>query len=107
MTTWRTKLRREMNERDVVRLSALTHFYTHSQPSLSLTRMSHTTPHIAHTCLCHFILYQVARGIHTDCLLNYETVKYFCGENFEGERYAEAIREYQYFEYQVVGTFFF
>ncbi|KAG4070087.1 hypothetical protein HA402_006799, partial [Bradysia odoriphaga] len=54
LTSWRTKLRREMNERDVV-----------------------------------------TRGIHTDCLLNYETVKYFNGEEHEGARYRDALREYQ------------
>ncbi|OSX66744.1 hypothetical protein POSPLADRAFT_1178158 [Postia placenta MAD-698-R-SB12] len=44
----------------------------------------------------------VTRGIHTDCLLNYETVKYFNGEQHEAERYGEAIREYQTFEYKVI-----
>lgn len=43
------------------------------------------------------------RGIHTDCLLNYETVKYFNGEQHEGERYREAIRQYQSLEYRVMG----
>ena len=43
------------------------------------------------------------RGIHTDCLLNYETVKYFNGEQHEGERYSEAIRQYQSLEYRVMG----
>ncbi|EJF58200.1 hypothetical protein DICSQDRAFT_110500 [Dichomitus squalens LYAD-421 SS1] len=42
------------------------------------------------------------RGIHTDCLLNYETVKYFNGEQHEGERYREAIRQYQSLEYKVM-----
>ncbi|EED77217.1 predicted protein [Postia placenta Mad-698-R] len=46
----------------------------------------------------------VTRGIHTDCLLNYETVKYFNGEQHEAERYGEAIREYQTFEYKVIRT---
>ena len=46
---------------------------------------------------------QVTRGIHTDCLLNYETVKYFGGEQHEGERYREAIRQYQTVEYKVLG----
>jgi ATP-binding cassette subfamily B (MDR/TAP) protein 6 len=45
---------------------------------------------------------QLTRGIHTDCLLNYETVKYFNGEEHEGERYREAIREYQVLEYKVI-----
>lgn len=44
----------------------------------------------------------ITRGIHTDCLLNYETVKYFNGEEHEGERYREAIREYQALEYKVI-----
>ncbi|KAI0315234.1 hypothetical protein OF83DRAFT_1062505 [Amylostereum chailletii] len=61
LTRWRTKLRRQMNERDVV-----------------------------------------TRGIHTDCLLNYETVKYFNGEEHEGERYADAIHQYQSVEYRVM-----
>ncbi|KAF9007997.1 hypothetical protein BDQ17DRAFT_1455635 [Cyathus striatus] len=61
LTRWRTKLRRQMNDRDVV-----------------------------------------TRGIHTDCLLNYETVKYFGGEDHEGARYSEAIREYQTLEYKVI-----
>jgi ABC-type transport system involved in Fe-S cluster assembly fused permease/ATPase subunit len=44
----------------------------------------------------------VTRGIHTDCLLNYETVKYFGGEEYEGDRYRNAIRDYQAMEYTVV-----
>jgi ATP-binding cassette subfamily B (MDR/TAP) protein 6 len=61
LTRWRTRIRRQMNERDIV-----------------------------------------TRGIHTDCLLNYETVKYFNGEEYEGARYRDAIREYQFFEYKVI-----
>ncbi|KAJ7497117.1 mitochondrial half-size ABC transporter [Mycena latifolia] len=61
ITRWRTKIRREMNERDVV-----------------------------------------TRGIHADCLLNYETVKYFGGEEHEGERYRQAIGQYQELEYKVI-----
>ncbi|RDB25444.1 Heavy metal tolerance protein [Hypsizygus marmoreus] len=61
LTQWRTKIRRKMNERDMI-----------------------------------------TRGIHTDCLLNYETVKYFGGEEHEGERYREALREYQALEYKVI-----
>ena len=45
----------------------------------------------------------VTRGIHTDCLLNYETVKYFNGEHHEGERYRTAVAEYQALEYRVIG----
>jgi ATP-binding cassette subfamily B (MDR/TAP) protein 6 len=44
----------------------------------------------------------ITRGIHTDCLLNYETVKYFNGEEHEGERYRESIRKYQSLEYRVM-----
>lgn len=44
----------------------------------------------------------MTRGIHTDCLLNYETVKYFCGEEHEANRYAEALRQYQALEYKVI-----
>ncbi|KAF8894942.1 hypothetical protein CPB84DRAFT_1816097 [Gymnopilus junonius] len=61
LTQWRTRIRRQMNERDVI-----------------------------------------TRGIHTDCLLNYETVKYFGGEEHEGQRYSEAIRDYQALEYKVI-----
>ncbi|KAF8520373.1 hypothetical protein BU17DRAFT_46726 [Hysterangium stoloniferum] len=61
LTRWRTKIRRRMNDRDVI-----------------------------------------TRGIHTDCLLNYETVKYFCGEQHEAQRYQEAIREYQTLEYRCI-----
>ncbi|KAI0072708.1 hypothetical protein K474DRAFT_338651 [Panus rudis PR-1116 ss-1] len=63
LTRWRTKLRRQMNERDVI-----------------------------------------TRGIHTDCLLNYETVKYFAGEQHEAERYRDAIRQYQNLEYRVMAS---
>lgn len=45
----------------------------------------------------------ITRGIHTDCLLNYETVKYFNGEHHEGERYRAALAEYQALEYRVIG----
>lgn len=48
----------------------------------------------------------ITRGIHTDCLLNYETVKYFGGEQHEGERYRRAIRDYQVLEYKVMSGFF-
>ncbi|OCH90247.1 hypothetical protein OBBRIDRAFT_793486 [Obba rivulosa] len=61
LTRWRTKLRRQMNERDMV-----------------------------------------TRAIHTDCLLNYETVKYFNGEEHEAQRYGDAIRQYQALEYRVI-----
>jgi len=61
LTQWRTRIRRQMNERD-----------------------------------------QVTRGIHADCLLNYETVKYFGGEEHEGARYNDAIREYQVLEAKVI-----
>ncbi|KAG0706526.1 hypothetical protein DFH29DRAFT_762039, partial [Suillus ampliporus] len=44
----------------------------------------------------------VTRGILTDCLLNYKTVKYFSGEEYEALRYAEAIGEYQTLERRVV-----
>ncbi|EFI28192.1 mitochondrial half-size ABC transporter [Coprinopsis cinerea okayama7 len=61
LTKYRTRLRRQMNDRDVI-----------------------------------------TRGIHTDVLLNYETVKYFGGEDHEGERYREAMREYQKLELKVI-----
>ncbi|KAJ8077054.1 ATP-binding cassette-type vacuolar membrane transporter Hmt1 [Marasmius tenuissimus] len=61
LTQWRTRIRRQMNDRDII-----------------------------------------TRGIHTDCLLNYETVKYFGGEEHEAARYADAIREYQSLEYRVI-----
>ncbi|KAG2153648.1 uncharacterized protein EDB93DRAFT_1248550 [Suillus bovinus] len=61
LTRYRTRIRRQMNERDVK-----------------------------------------TRGIHTDCLLNYETVKYFGGEEYEAQRYTEAIGEYQTLEKRVV-----
>ncbi|KAH9987023.1 hypothetical protein BJV74DRAFT_951775 [Russula compacta] len=44
----------------------------------------------------------ISRGIHTDCLLNYETVKYFNGEEYESDRYRESIMNYQTLEYRVV-----
>ncbi|KAF9264231.1 hypothetical protein L218DRAFT_1029037 [Marasmius fiardii PR-910] len=61
LTQWRTRIRRQMNERDII-----------------------------------------TRGIHTDCLLNYETVKYFGGEDHEAARYQDAIHQYQTLEYQVI-----
>ncbi|KAF5389422.1 hypothetical protein D9757_004356 [Collybiopsis confluens] len=61
LTQWRTRMRRQMNERDVI-----------------------------------------TRGIHTDCLLNYETVKYFGGEEYEAARYSDAIRQYQVLEAKVI-----
>ncbi|EJD03189.1 uncharacterized protein FOMMEDRAFT_108336 [Fomitiporia mediterranea MF3/22] len=61
LTSWRTRIRRQMNDKDII-----------------------------------------TRGIHTDCLLNYETVKYFGGEAFENERYANAIKDFQSLEYRVI-----
>ncbi|KAF8490345.1 hypothetical protein F5888DRAFT_1808164 [Russula emetica] len=46
----------------------------------------------------------ITRGIHTDCLLNYETVKYFNGEEYEGERYRDSIKNYQTLEYRVISA---
>ena len=80
LTRWRTQLRRKMNERDIVCVSIL---------QLSVVYSHHL---------------QITRGIHTDCLLNYETVKYFGGEQHEGERYRDAIRQYQALEYRVMST---
>ncbi|KAG1719117.1 ABC transporter type 1, transmembrane domain-containing protein [Suillus lakei] len=54
LTRYRTRIRRQMNERDVV-----------------------------------------TRGIHMDCLPNYEIVKYFGGEECEAQSYMEAIGEHQ------------
>ena len=45
-------------------------------------------------------LAQITSGIHTDCILNYETVKYFGGEQHEEQRYREAIRNSQALEYK-------
>jgi ABC-type transport system involved in Fe-S cluster assembly fused permease/ATPase subunit len=61
-----------------------------------------TTFHIIISHL--FFPSQITRGIHTDCLLNYETVKYFGGEEHEGERYRKAIQDYQVLEFKVMGT---
>ncbi|KAG1727623.1 P-loop containing nucleoside triphosphate hydrolase protein [Suillus lakei] len=61
LARYRTRIRRQMNERDVV---------TH--------------------------------GIHTNCLFNYETVKYFGGEEYEAQRYTEAIEEHQSLERRVI-----
>ena len=79
LTTWRTRLRRKMNERDIVSLCMALQIKSDDDEKRA----------------------KVTRGIHTDCLLNYETVKYFGGEQHEGERYREAIREYQALEYKV------
>ena len=45
------------------------------------------------------------RGIQTDCVLNYETVKYFGGEQHESARYRQAVRDYQALEYKVQGLY--
>ncbi|KAL5640141.1 hypothetical protein ACGC1H_007432 [Rhizoctonia solani] len=44
------------------------------------------------------------RGIHTDSLINYETVKYFNGEAHEGARYREALGRYQESEIRVMAS---
>ncbi|KAF7315316.1 ABC transporter protein [Mycena indigotica] len=61
LTRWRTRIRRQMNECDIV-----------------------------------------TRGIASDTLLNYETVKYFSGEEQESLRYQEAIGHYQALESKVI-----
>ncbi|KAF7298207.1 ABC transporter protein [Mycena chlorophos] len=61
LTRWRTRIRRQMNESDIV-----------------------------------------TRGIASDTLLNYETVKYFSGEEQESQRYQEAIGRYQALESRVI-----
>jgi ABC-type transport system involved in Fe-S cluster assembly fused permease/ATPase subunit len=83
LTKYRTRLRRKMNERDIVSLCTALQ-----------TKTDDDNKQLA----------KVTRGIHTDCLLNYETVKYFGGEQHEGERYKEAIREYQALEYKVTSS---
>ncbi len=47
---------------------------------------------------------QVVCRIHTDCLLNYETVKYFGGEDYERGRYTSAINDYQSLECKVMSS---
>lgn len=51
-----------------------------------------------------YLSHQITRGIHTDSLLNYETIKYFVGEEHEGRRYADAIAKYQALEYKVIAS---
>lgn len=63
LTTWRTKLRRQMVERDVIN-----------------------------------------RGIHTDVLMNWESVKYFTSEERESKRYREALDAYQVVEFKVISS---
>ncbi|KAG9037208.1 hypothetical protein FRB95_006461 [Tulasnella sp. JGI-2019a] len=46
----------------------------------------------------------ITRGIHTDSLLNYDTIKYFVGEEHEGQRYREAMAKYQVLEYKVIAS---
>ena len=57
--------------------------------------------------MIYLFIAKVTRGIHTDCLLNYETVKYFGGEQYEGDRYREAIQEYQTLEYKVTSSWIY
>ncbi|KAK0545377.1 ATP-binding cassette-type vacuolar membrane transporter Hmt1 [Tilletia horrida] len=54
LTTWRTQLRREANNKD-----------------------------------------SVSRAIHTDVLMNWETVKFYSNEHFEAERYRLSLLDYQ------------
>eukprot|EP00795_Rhopilema_esculentum_P006771 gene6771-12337_t len=63
ITEWRTKFRREMNERD-----------------------------------------NVTKAKAVDSLLNFETVKYYNNELFEGERYTEAIQAYQNCQWKALAS---
>jgi ATP-binding cassette subfamily B (MDR/TAP) protein 6 len=84
LTRYRTRIRK-MDDQDVV-----------------------STPYVAIPCNvyahCMVFLFgsdvhaQTTREILTDGLLNYETVKYFGGEEYEMQRYAVAIGDYQIFE---------
>ena len=84
LTSYRTRIRK-MNDQDVV-----------------------STPYVAIPCNvyahCTVFLFgsdvhaQTTREIHTEGLLNYETVKYFGGEEYEMQRYAVAIGDYQVLE---------
>jgi ABC-type transport system involved in Fe-S cluster assembly fused permease/ATPase subunit len=66
---------------------------------MNVTRFVNTYPLLENTTLT---ILQITRGIHTDCLLNYDTVKYFNGEEHENKRYRDSIRSYQTLEYRVV-----
>jgi ATP-binding cassette subfamily B (MDR/TAP) protein 6 len=66
LTRYRTRIRRRMNKRDVV--SVRRFVYDHEMG-----------PNCMHA--------QVTGGIHTDCLLNYKTIKYFGGEEYEAQRH--------------------
>ncbi|KAJ7048177.1 hypothetical protein C8F01DRAFT_1268287 [Mycena amicta] len=77
LTRWRTKIRRQMNECDIVGC----HF----------SRFRATLKQV-----------KVTRGIASDTLLNYETVKYFSGEDQESRRYQEAVGRYQALESKVI-----
>jgi len=46
---------------------------------------------------------KAASDIETDCLINYETVRYCGGQDHERKRYAEAVRKLQAKEYEVTG----
>jgi hypothetical protein len=50
------------------------------------------------------ICMKAARNIVTDCLVNYETVRYFGTQEHERKRYAEAVRKLQAKEYKLSGT---
>lgn len=63
MTTWRTGLRREANNKD-----------------------------------------SVSRAIHTDVLLNWETVKSYNNENYESERYRLSLLDYQAADWKVMAS---
>ena len=56
------------------------------------------------TCYVNMSFSKFTRGIHTDCLLNYETIKYFGGEQHEGDRYRESLRLFQVYQYKLFST---
>ena len=82
------------------------HFLAHKTKEADERQGYSASFFLAELIMC-LTLTQVTRGIHTDCLLNYETVKYFGGEAHENERYASAIRDYQSLEYRVICEFKF
>lgn len=72
------------------------YFYTYS--SVKLTTWRTTLRRISNN------KDSICRSLHTDCLLNYEQIKYSANERYEEERYRAALLDYQKAEYQVLAS---
>ena len=108
MTGWRTKIRRQMNERDTVRSALLSSPFSRPLPLTYLplsplfSSLEESSPTVCLLSSSDHLSRRLTdlpffsrRSLHLAVLMGWETVKFFNSEERENSRYRAAIAEYQ------------